>query len=111
MEDIVLPGMTGRANDMATAWQNNPSYWHPISLSEAQGYANNVFFVVAGFISPSGSGHVVVVVLGEMQRSGSYDCEVPCIMDTGYKNRKSSIPLSHGFGSSKKDKIKFYYYK
>ncbi len=105
------PGMSGRANDMVSAWANNPSYWHSISLSEAQNYANQGYFVVAGYYNSYGSGHVVVVVPGEAAPSASWGCNVPQIMDTGRNKRSSKIPLSAGFSSNVKENVYFYYYK
>ena len=106
------PGMTGLANDMVRAWANNPGYWHSISLSEAQDYANRGYFVVAGYINPTGrSGHVVVVVPGSMQESASWNCQVPVVMDTGGGRRRTSCLLSVGFGRDKKSNVVFFYYK
>lgn len=107
------PGMTGRANEMATAWANNPDYWQPISLSEAQEYANKGYFVVIGYINPipNSSGHVVVVVPGKEHWSSSWKCHVPSTMDTGSRRRSSSGSMTRGFSPDKKDKIRIYYYK
>ena len=89
------PGMSGRANEMAEAWADNPNCWQAISLSDAQQYANDGYFVVAGYINPNPrrSGHVVVVVPGEAQYSDSWKNDVPMAMDTGYNKRKPNIPL------------------
>ncbi len=106
------PGMTGLANDMVRAWANNPGYWHSISLSEAQSYANKGYFVVAGYINPTGgSGHVVVIVPGNESYSYSWKCNVPTAMDTGYKKRYSAVPISNSFGPQKKNSVFIYYYK
>lgn len=37
-----------RANDMIDYWSQNPSKWESIKMSEAQGLANEGWFVVAG---------------------------------------------------------------
>lgn len=105
------PGMTGRANDMVQAWGNAPNYWQEIQLSEAQSYANQGYFVVAGYYNPSGSGHVVVVVPGSESYSASWGCCVPMTMDTGQNKRGSDYKLSESFGPRKKDKVRFYYLK
>ena len=101
-----------RANDMVKYWQNNPSHWEQISVSEAQQLANEGYFVVAGWINPSGgSGHVVVVVPGEETYSPKWGCDVPQTMDTGGNKRTPSQPISDGFGPDKKDNVKFFKYK
>lgn len=107
------PGMKGRANEMAKAWADNPKYWQPISLSEAQSYANQGYFVVAGYINPvpGRSGHVVVVVPGQEKKSDSWGCNVPNVMDTGSNKRTDKQWLSQSFRSSQKNNIHFYYYK
>lgn len=107
------PGMSGRANDMVRAWADNRSYWHPISLEETQEYANNGYFVVAGYENPNPnkSGHVVVIMPGTTVPSNSWKCNVPHTMDTGSGRRGSNIPLSSGFGKNIKDSVKFYYYE
>ncbi len=106
------PGMTGRANDMVRAWANNPGYWHSISLSEAQSYANKGYFVVIGYENPNPnkSGHVVVVVPGQAVNSPKWGCDVPVTMDTGSNRRSSYGAMNRGFGPDKKDKITVYYY-
>ncbi|GAY29627.1 hypothetical protein PvtlMGM2_0480, partial [Prevotella sp. MGM2] len=89
-----------------------PKYWQAITMAEAQDYANQGYFVVAGYFNPTGgSGHVVVIVPGEEKESDSWKCDIPQIMDTGEKKRYKKVPLSKGFGLSKKNNIKFYYYK
>lgn len=107
------PGMSGLANAMAEAWKSNPDHWQAISLSDAQQYANDGYFVVAGYINPNPnrSGHVVVVVPGTETFSKKWGMTLPCIMDTGAYKRACGIPLSTGFGPDKKSDIKFYYYK
>lgn len=102
-----------KANDMVRYWQNNPSHWEQISMSQAQQLANEGYFVVAGWINPNSgeSGHVVVVVPGEESYSSKWGCDVPQTMDTGRKNRAASQPISEGFGPDKKDNVKFFKYK
>lgn len=107
----IPPGMVGRANDMVQAWADNPRYWQSISMSEAQNYANNGYFVVAGYKNPSGHGHVVVVVPGQERYSNNWKQKVPNTMDTGKNKRYDCTKLSNGFGPDKKEEIKFYYYK
>lgn len=101
-----------KANDMVRYWQNNPSHWEQISISQAQQLANEGYFVVAGWINPSGrSGHVVVIVPGKESYSSKWGCNVPQTMDTGADKRAASQPLSKGFGADKKDNVKFFKYK
>lgn len=82
-------------------------------MAEAQTYANNGYFVVAGYINPipNKSGHVVVIVPGSMQMSSTWKCAVPCTMDTGRNKRDNSTTLSQSFGPDKKGKINFYIYE
>ena len=107
------PGMKGKANEMARAWRNNPKYWQPISLSQAQDYANKGYFVVAGYINPNPnkSGHVVVVVPGTEVWSDSWGCNVPATMDTGWEKRGSDYHLNDSFSAGKKERVVFYFYK
>lgn len=107
------PGMTGRANDMVKAWENNPKYWQAITMAEAQDYANQGYFVVAGYINPipGRSGHVVVIVPGEEKYSDSWGSNVPNTMDTGRNRREKKQWLSQSFRVSQKNDVYFYYYK
>ena len=106
------PGMTGNANETTKAWKNNPKYWQPISLSEAQDYANRGYFVVAGYIGPNNSsGHVVVIVPGSPKKSSSWGCYVPATMDTGSGKRWDYGHLNESYGSKKKNYVTYYYYK
>lgn len=99
------PGMTGRANDMVKAWENNPKYWQAITMAEAQDYANQGYFVVAGYFNPTGgSGHVVVIVPGEEKWSKTWNIDVPKTMDTGAGKREAQQLLSDSFGYKKKNK-------
>ena len=98
---------------MVTVWENHPEYWVPTELSKAQELANAGYFVVVGWKNPDTgrSGHVSVVVPGKEVYSSSWGCYVPVTMDTGYKKRESYMSLSRGYGSNKKNYVKFYYYK
>ena len=101
-----------RANDMVRYWQNNPSHWEQISVSQAQQLANEGYFVVAGWINPSGkSGHVVVVVPGEESYSGMWGCDVPTVMDTGQNKRTSGTSIAYSFDKRKISGVKFFKYK
>lgn len=106
-------GMDKYANDMASGWANNPQNWQEISLAETQDYANKGYFVVAGYYNPKqgGNGHVVVIVPGEMEYSGTWKCDVPHCMDAGPNRRSSYQKLSLGFSNGLKGKIHYYYYK
>lgn len=54
---------------MVKYWMNNPSLWQEIAMSQAQGYANQGYFVVAGWINPNSnkSGHVVIIMPGQTE--------------------------------------------
>lgn len=81
-------------------------------MSQAQQLANDGYFVVAGWKSaPGKSGHVVVIVPGEMKYSGKWECNVPMSMDTGAKMRVVSQPLSRSFGCKIKDSVKYFRYR
>lgn len=107
-----------KANEIITYWQNHPESWEPLITSDLQNtldtvqqVTNNGAFVVAGWQNPSGeSGHVVVIVPGEMQ-SGWNGMRVPVSMDTGRDMRSELQKLSQGFGKSKKSSILFFKYK
>ena len=91
---------------------SNPSHWEQISVSEAQQLANEGYFVVAGWINPSGgSGHVVVVVPGEEAYSGMWGCNVPTVMDTGSDKRTSGTSIAYSFDKNKISGVKFFKYK
>lgn len=103
------------ANTMVRYWISS-SDWTEITLAEAQTYANNGYFTVAGWINTSlrsdgseESGHVVVIVPGETQK-GWKGMDLPCVMDTGGGMREERQRLSLSFGSDKKDGIRFFYY-
>ena len=100
------------ANDIVRYWQSHPNSWEKISMSQAQSLANQGYLVVAGWINTTGgSGHVVVIVPGEEQYSGIWQCKVPNSMDTGENMRTSSQKLSYSFRSWMKDGIEFFKYK
>lgn len=102
--------MNCQANEMVKYWQNSSS-WGEIQMSQAQGYANQGYFVVAGWINPrGGSGHVVVIVPGSENKGSSWG-NVPNAMDTGRDMRTASQPLSHSFGKDKRNNVKFFVYK
>lgn len=105
------PGMVGKANEMAQAWRDNPKHWQAIPLGVAISNANHGFFVVAGYINPSGSGHVVVILPGPTKYSSKWGCEVPLTMDTGDEKRWTNRYLSDSFGPDKKNRISYYFYK
>lgn len=103
------------ANTMVRYWISS-SDWTEITLAEAQAYANNGYFTVAGWINTSlradgteQSGHVVVIVPGETQK-GWGGMDLPCAMDTGGGMREERQKLSLSFGSDKKDGIRFFHY-
>ena len=102
-----------KANDMVRYWQNNPSHWEQISVSQAQQLANEGYFVVAGWINPNSgrSGHVVVVVPGEESYSGMWGCDVPTVMDTGLNKRTSGTSIAYSFDKRKISGVKFFKYK
>ena len=107
-----------KANEIITYWQNHPESWEPLITSDLQNtldtvqqVKNNGAFVVAGWQNPSGeSGHVVVIVPGEMQ-SGWKNMLVPICMDTGRDMRSESQRLSSSFGVDKRLGIVFFKYK
>lgn len=86
-----------------------PSHWERIPITQAQSFANQEHFVVAGWVNPTGgSGHVVVIVPGTEQYSAYWGYTVPNSMDTEHNMRSDSQKLSASFG---KDNIEFYKYK
>ena len=107
-----LDGM--RANDMVKHWRTHPDEWVRLeSGEEAQRMANDGWFVVVGWVNPipGESGHVAVVVPGEMEWSGTYNKKMPVCMDTGYQMRAKKQSMSLSFGSNKIHDVEFYYYK
>lgn len=100
-----------KANQMVAYWKSSAN-WQQISMSQAQQLANKGYFVVAGWINPTGhSGHVVVIVPGNETYSPSWGQSVPRIMDTGPNRRSDNLPLSAGFSSGKKNEVLFFKYK
>ena len=100
------------ANSMITYWTSHPEAWEEVSMQDAQILANQGYFVVAGWINPTGgSGHVVVIVPGEPVNSTSWDGKVPLTMDTGSNKRYVGKPINQSFSSKKKDNIKYFKYK
>lgn len=100
-----------RANDMVKYWQNNPQHWEKIEMVKAQSLANQGFFVVAGYINPNGSGHVVVVVPGEEGYSKNWGGAIPNVMDTGRNMRTESQTINYSFNKSLIPYVEFYKYK
>lgn len=109
-----------RANEIVQYWLDTPDKWERIkqsslqaTLDTVQQLANDGWFVVAGWQNNSSgrSGHVVVIVPGELQNGGRWQVNVPQAMDTGYKMRSPSQGLNYGFGKDKKDNIYFFKYK
>jgi len=92
------------ANTIVQHWRNS-SKWESISKSQAQSYANNGWFVVAGWINPNGSGHVVVIVPGTEINGW------PVCMDTGAGMRTTSQGLNYSFGRDKRNDVGYFRYK
>lgn len=105
--------MNCTANQMVRYWQDTPEKWQRISMEKAMEMANQGYFVVAGWVNPSGqSGHVVVVVPGEGEISYSWgNIKVPYVMDTGPGRRVGKQLISGSFSPKKKDKVVYFYYK
>lgn len=98
-ENLVGPlpsGMRVKANKMTKYWIQHPEQWQPISLSQAQDYANKGYFVVVGWINPieGESGHVMVVVPGEMEYSGAWGKKVPVVLEMGKGRRYAKTKMS-----------------
>lgn len=103
-------GMDTQANQMVRYWQGS-SDWISIPLNDAQKYANDGYFVVAGWINPTGdSGHVVVVVSGDACYN-KYWGYLPHVMDTGKNKRSEDQLLNCSFARGKKSGIRFFYRK
>lgn len=97
---------------MVRYWRDNPEKWQRISMEKAMEMANQGYFVVAGWVNPSGqSGHVVVVVPGPGDKSVKWGGIVPNTMETGLRRRNPKQLLSESFDSEKKSDVVFYYYK
>lgn len=115
-ENLVGPlpsGMRVKANKMTKYWIQHPEQWQPISLSQAQDYANKGYFVVVGWINPieGESGHVMVVVPGEMEYSGAWGKKVPVVLEMGKGRRYAKTKMSWGVDAKKEKELKVFYYK
>lgn len=100
------------ANGMVRYWSRTPDLWHPISLYQAQDYANKGYFVVIGWVNPTGiHGHVVVVVPGEMEYSGVWKKKVPVVLEMGEDRRYAKAKLSMGLVPGTEKDLKVFYYK
>ena len=101
-----------KANQMVRYWMSTPSHWEKISMSNAQSLANQGYFVVAGWINPTGaSGHVVMVVPGDAVYKPSWGGSIPNVMDTGSNKRSESQLINKSFGPNKKDNVVYFKYK
>ncbi|WP_300700551.1 hypothetical protein [uncultured Alistipes sp.] len=103
------------ANELIKHMKNS-SEWGKlnVSMSEIQNLANQGHFIVASWVNTSGgSGHVALVVPGEMQ-GGTWCGEwiaLPVVMDTGAECREESQKLSKSFGTNKHSQVEFYIYE
>lgn len=68
----------------------------------AQLYANQGYFVVAGWINHNGHGHVVVITPGNEYYSNGWGGKVPSTMDTGRGHRWSTGNFANSFSKYKK---------
>lgn len=111
-----------RANGMVDAIRANPKEWKGLydpvrnnfsslqqGLNQAQDYANKGYFVVVGWKDPSAhpTGHVAVVLPGQMEKSSTWGMMVPQIAQAGTRVF-SGEKLSEGFGSDKKNQMVIY---
>jgi hypothetical protein len=77
-------------------------------LNQAQSYANQGRFVLVGWKDPSEtSGHVAVIVPGDVEASGTWSMNVPQIAQAGM-DIFAKDKLSQGFGADKKNQIVIY---
>lgn len=104
------------ANNMVRHWVSS-SNWTKINMADAQSKANEGYFTVAGWINTKlrdngteESGHVVVIVPGEMKESARWGAKLPVAMDTGSGMRTTSQPLNYSFGYGKRNEILFFIY-
>lgn len=67
-------------------------------------------FVVAWWKNYDGHGHVVVVVPGEEEYSGTWGEYVPVVMDTGDGKRYEKVKISVGLSGDKKNDVVFFKY-
>jgi uncharacterized protein YbjQ (UPF0145 family) len=101
-----------RANEMIKHMSKSPHWEKITTMSRAHELAQDGYIVVVGWHSQSvESGHVAVVVPGDMVKSKEWGCPVPLTMDTGGSARQASGMLSQGFGADKQPEIEFYVYK
>lgn len=103
------------ANTMTRYWIDHPNEWISIQMKDAQDYANQGYFVVAGWINtqPKQSGHVVVVVpgvatFGEWNKTRML---VPNTMDTGWEMKNATQKITRSFGKNKHKDVLFFKYK
>jgi hypothetical protein len=101
-----------RANEMIEHMSQSP-HWKKIdTMEDAHKLAEEGYIVVAGWHSHSAeSGHVAVVVPGDMVKDEWWGCPVPLTLDTGAHARQAAGQLSKGFGKGKRQKIEFYVYQ
>ena len=110
--------LTGKtANAIVDHFADSPD-WEEIPMDQAQQLANEGNIVMVGWKNPlasprnTHSGHVAVVVPGEMGQSGEdrWNCQVPMTFDVGAGVRQSKNMLTKGLGKDKKATTKFYRY-
>ncbi len=104
------------ANQIVDIFADSPD-WEEIPMDQAQQLANEGNIVMVGWKNPlasprnRNSGHVAMVVPGEMEESGSWGkCKVPMTFDVGQNVRQSKDMLTKGLGKDKKASTKFYRY-
>lgn len=109
----VPKGMNVVANDMVVYWKKTPNHWIPISVHDAQDYANKGYFVVGGWINPNPKehGHVVVAVPGKGIVSARWGGKIPYVLEMGRGIREPKYGLNYSFGSDKIADVVFFYYK
>lgn len=109
----VPKGMNVVANDMVAYWKKTPDHWIPISVHDAQDYANKGYFVVGGWINPNPMehGHVVVAVPGKGIVSAKWGGKIPFVLEMGRGIREPKYGLNYSFGSDKISNVVFFYYK
>lgn len=106
--DLQLPVVC--ANDLVHYWQHHPNNWIPVTMQQAIQSAKEGYFVVAGWINNTGSGHVAVIMPAETVKgnwNGAYT-DVPQVMYTGYKRSESCVGINQCFGKDKNADVEFY---
>ena len=100
------------ANSLIQYWKDTPISWQQCNMAQAITWANQGYFVVAGWINTEGSGHVVLLVSGTGMGNwnGEYQ-KVPLVMDTGYEKRFTNKVITQSFGKSKHSNVVFYRYR